>query len=246
MKLLLFTLSALLIFPAFAQDTNFVRGNEAYANSDYETALVEYNKVVGSEKMSAELYYNLGNTYYKLDELGEAIWAYEKALKIDPGNSNARFNLEFANAKTYDGIENDESGILSWLKINLFQFSINFWAYASIIFSFLLAFSLYFFFTTRNQKIKNTSLTLGFCSVFLVCTALVLAYLNKANIVDRTHAVIVIESVDIHTSPSETAPSAFKLHEGTKVDLLRSNDAWTEVSVNGNTGWVPKESIWEI
>lgn len=246
MKLYLFVFFALFVCTGFGQDSNFVRGNEAYANSNYEEALVEYNKIAATEKMSAELYYNLGNTYFKLDELGKAIWAYEKSLKIDPGSKNTRFNLKFVNANTYDKIDSNESGVWSWLKINLFGFSINFWAYASMFFSFSLAIVLYFFFTTQNQKTKNTTLMLGFGLTFFMVTSVVLAYFNKTNVVDKTHAIIVVESVDIRTAPSETAPSGFKLHEGTKIELLRKNDSWTEVNVNGNTGWVPKESIWEI
>ncbi|MFT5819179.1 MAG: tetratricopeptide (TPR) repeat protein [Crocinitomix sp.] len=246
MKVLLSILSTFILLCTFAQDSSFVRGNEAYANSDYETALSEYSKVVSSEQMSTELYYNLGNTYYKLEQLGEAIWAYEKAIKIDPSNENAQFNLKFANTKTYDELDTSESGIVTWLKINLFSFSINFWAYLSILMSFILAVALYFFFTTKKQKIKNRSLTLSFGALFLLVLMIVLAYLNQSNITDRNKAVIITEFVEVRSSPSDTAASGFKLHEGTKVDLLRSNDDWTEIGVNGNTGWIEKTAIWEI
>ncbi|NOQ71861.1 MAG: tetratricopeptide repeat protein [Crocinitomix sp.] len=246
MKVLLSILSIFIMCCTYAQDSSFVRGNEAYANADYETALVEYSKVVSSEQISTALYYNLGNTYYKLEQLGEAIWAYEKALKIDPSNENAQFNLKFANAKTYDDLDTSESGIVAWLKINFFSFSINFWAYGSILFAFILAITLYFFFTTKKQKVKNRSLTLSFGALFLLALLIVLAYLNQSNIIDRDQAVIITEFVEVRSSPSDTAASSFKLHEGTKVDLLRSSDGWTEIGVNGNTGWIEKTAIWEI
>ena len=246
MKVLFLFIAFIFTAATFAQDSSFVRGNEAYANSDFETALSEYTKVVGSEQMSTELYYNLGNTYFKLDQIGEAIWAYEKALKIDPSNQNAQFNLKFENSKTYDDLDTAESGIVTWLKINLFSFSINFWAYLSILFAFILAIALYFFFTTKKQKVKNRSLSFSFGTLFLLVFMILLAYLNKSNIIDRAHAVIVTEFVEVRSSPSDTAPSGFKLHEGTKVDLLRSSDDWIEVGVNENTGWVEKTSIWEI
>lgn len=246
MKQLFVLISILFTLASVAQDSAFVKGNEAYANSDFETALTEYNKIVGSEKMSTELFYNLGNTYYRLEELGEAIWAYERALKIDPGNENAQFNLKFAQATTYDDLDTSDSGIMNWLKINLFSFSINMWAYLSLAFSLILAVAIYFFFTTKKQKIKNLSLTAGFGSSFLLIMTVLLAYFNKANIVDRTEAVVIVEFVEVKSSPSDTAEEAFKLHEGTKVNLLRSNESWMEIGVNGNTGWVEKTSIWEI
>lgn len=246
MRVLFIFISLLFTCATKAQDSSFVRGNEAYSNSDYETALSEYNKIVGSEQMSTVLFYNLGNTYFKLDQLGEAIWAYEKALKIHPNNENAQFNLKFANAKTYDDLDTAESGIITWLKINLFSFSINFWAYISVLFAFILAVTLYFFFTTKKQKVKNRSLTLSFGALFLMIFTILLAYFNKSNIIERDQAIIISEFIEVRSSPSDTAPSGFKLHEGTKVDLLRSNDDWTEIGVNGNTGWVEKVSIWEI
>ncbi len=246
MRLIIILLSTLFISPLWSQDSSFVRGNKAYANSDFETALNEYNKVVASETMSSALYYNLGNTYYKLDELGEAIWAYERALKIKPNNENASFNLKFANAKTYDDLDTSESGIVNWLKINLFSFSISFWSNISIILSFLLSIALFFFFTTKKQKVKNTALTSSFGAIILLISCVVLGYLNKTSILTKDNGIIVNEFVEVRSSPSDTAPSAFKLHEGTKVNLLRSNEGWREISVNDNTGWIEKESLWEI
>ena len=216
MKVLLSIISTFIILCSYAQDSSFVKGNEAYANADYELALAEYSKVVSSEKMSSALYYNLGNTYFKLNEIGEAVWAYEKALKIDPSNENAQYNLKFVNTKTYDGLDTSESGIVSWLRINLFSFSINFWAYLSILFALILAVTLYFFFTTKKQKTKNRNLTLSFTSLFLLVLMIVLAYFNKSGIVDRAQAIIITEFVEMRSSPSDTAPSGFKLHEGTK------------------------------
>jgi len=230
----------------FGQDSTFIKGNEAYANEDYETALNEYNKLVGAEKMGAALYYNLGNTYYKLNELGEAIWAYERALKHDPSNEDAQFNLKFANADTFDEIDNTDSAIANWLKINLFSFSINFWSTLSILFSFILAGALYLFLTTRQQKFKNISLTISFGAFTLLILTIALSYAHKSNITNRDEAIIITEFTEIKTAPSETAAESFTLHEGTKVDLLRSNENWIEVSVNGNAGWVLKEAIWEI
>lgn len=246
MKTILTLLFAFLSGLIYAQDSSFTKGNEAYSAGDFETALAEYNKLVGNEKMSSDLFYNLGNTYFKLNELGEAIWAYEKALKINPDNEDALFNLKFANESTYDEIDSSDSAIANWLKINLFSYSINLWSVLSIVFMILFSLVLFVFFTTQNQKLKNTFLTIGFGSLFLLILTSTLAYLNKAEIMKQTEAIVTIEFIEVRTSPSETAPEGFKLHEGTKVDLLRSNENWVEVSVNGNAGWVPKESVWEI
>lgn len=246
MKLILLFLVSFISLGGNCQDSSFVQGNTAYAAGDYEAAVVAYSKIVASEKMSSSLYYNLGNSYYKLGDLGHSIWAYERALKIDPSHKNAFSNLEFVNAKTEDKLELENTGITYWLKFFLFRFDINFWAYISLGLSVLFSIILYLFFTSKSQKVKNMSLTFSFATLFGLAAVVIISYFNHKNVVEQTNAVIISEFVEVRNAPSETAPSSFKLHEGTKVDLLRSNDTWHEVGVNGNVGWILKSDFLEI
>lgn len=246
MKLILLFLVSFISLGGSCQDSSFVQGNTAYAAGDYEEAVVAYSKIVASEKMSSSLYYNLGNAYYKLGDIGHAIWAYERALKIDPSHKNAFSNLEFVNAKTEDKLELENTGITYWLKFFLFRFDINFWAYISLGLSVLFSIILYLFFTSKSQKVKNMSLTFSFATLFGLVAVVIISYFNHKNVVEQTNAVIISEFVEVRNAPSETAPSSFKLHEGTKVDLLRSNDTWHEVGINGNIGWILKADFLEI
>jgi tetratricopeptide (TPR) repeat protein len=246
MKLILLFLVSFISIGGSCQDSSFVQGNTAYAAGDYEAAVVAYSKIVATDKMSSSLYYNLGNSYYKLGDLGHSIWAYERALKIDPSHTNAQLNLEFVNAQTYDKLELENTGITYWLKFFLFRFGINFWAYISILLSVLFSIVLFLFFTSKSQKVKNTSLTFSFASLFGLLAVVIICYFNQKNVVERMNGVIISEFVEIRNAPSETAPSSFKLHEGTKVDLLRSNETWHEVGVNGNVGWILKSDFLEI
>lgn len=246
MKFILLFLVSFISLGGSCQDSSFVQGNTAYAAGDYEAAVVAYSKIVASEKMSSSLYYNLGNSYYKLGDLGHSIWAYERALKIDPSHKNAFSNLEFVNAKTEDKLELENTGITYWLKFFLFRFDINFWAYISLGLSVLFSIILYLFFTSKSQKVKNMSLTFSFATLFGLVAVVIISYFNHKNVVEQTNAVIISEFVEVRNAPSETAPSSFKLHEGTKVDLLRSNDTWHEVGVNGNVGWILKSDFLEI
>lgn len=246
MKLILLFLVSFISLGGSCQDSSFVQGNTAYAAGDYEEAVVAYSKIVASEKMSSSLYYNLGNAYYKLGDIGHSIWAYERALKIDPSHKNAFSNLEFVNAKTEDKLELENTGITYWLKFFLFRFDINFWAYISLGLSVLFSIILYLFFTSKSQKVKNMSLTFSFATLFGLVAVVIISYFNHKNVVEQTNAVIISEFVEVRNAPSETAPSSFKLHEGTKVDLLRSNDTWHEVGINGNIGWILKTDFLEI
>jgi tetratricopeptide (TPR) repeat protein len=231
---------------ASAQSDALSSGNAAYAAGNYAEAKDHYSRLVADEKMSASLFYNLGNCFYQLDELGEAIWAYERSLKINPGHENARFNLAFAQKQTYDNLTPESSDVLRWFRGTFFVLGLNFWSWISIISLLVFCILLYFFFTTKNPKIKNYALTFGFVFFGLLNAAGLLAMLHKQYIIERHSAIIIEDSVIIRTSPSDTAKEAFNLHEGTKVDLERSNEDWIEISVNGNTGWVEKEALLEI
>lgn len=230
----------------FSQDSSFVKGNEAYANGEYELALIAYNQLVANEVKSADLYYNLGNTYYRLNEFGEAVWAYERALKIDPSHTNATYNRTFVNQQTKAEVNSESGGITNWLKANLFGISINFWPYFTLFISLVFAIGAYFFFTTKKQKIKNISLSLSMTTFFLLIGGLVLSYLNTANLTNHSEGIIIISSANIMPEPSEKATTNFPLKEGAKVQILRTNSDWIEIDFKGHSGWVAREEMWEI
>jgi tetratricopeptide (TPR) repeat protein len=244
---MLMTGAVLLISLVSAAQSDVLKAaSDAYAMGDFNTAKDHYSRLIADDQLSASLYYNLGNCHFKLDELGEAIWAYEKALKIDPGHENARFNLEFAQKQTYDQLAPASSDVLRWLRSNFFVWGINFWAYFSVICSVLFSLVLYLFFTTNQSRLKNLALTAGFLFLGLFIAGHVIALLQRNYVIDRSSAIIISNKVTVRTSPSDTANEAFPLHEGTKVNLERSNDQWVEISINGNMGWVEKKEILEI
>jgi tetratricopeptide (TPR) repeat protein len=241
--LFIFTTFAIL---GYAVDNSYEKGNKAYEAGDYTAAIDEYNKLIGAEKMSSSLYYNLGNAYFQTQELGEAIWAYEKALKLNPKNENALFNLNFANKKTKDIIDPSGSEIKQWFISNLFSFGINFWAWLSIGSSFILAIFIYLFFTTKNKKIKNISLTLNFILLSIFFLTVIFSFYHKSILNKQTEGIIIEDLVFVKTSPLEDSPVAFELHEGTKVSYLRAQDGWVEINLNQNTGWIQKHESWGI
>ena len=115
---------------SFGLDDKFKEANELYIEEHYKTAAKNYEEMLDSAHQNSEVYYNLGNAYYKSKRLGLAIWAYEKALKIDPRNEDAKFNLEFANLQTEDKIEQPNPALTEWLKRLLYGSHINLWAFA--------------------------------------------------------------------------------------------------------------------
>jgi tetratricopeptide (TPR) repeat protein len=247
MKNILFTLSLLMIGVkvfAFNADSVFVQANTAYLDEDYETAIQKYMELVSNDFLSSDLYYNLGNTYYKSNEIGETIWAYENAHKINPADEDINFNLQFVNDLTVDKISIDKKGIGSWLNKNIFSFSPNFWFVISVSSGFIIAFLLYLFFIPTSHLTNNLSL-LGVAILGIIfLSSIAFSIVQKKRITGQTKVVVIESSANVLTEPNEDANTSFQLHEGAQMNIKSKNNQWYEVELNGNTGWVNKNSVW--
>ena len=235
----------LVSFNLIGQDA-FVEGNQKYTEEHFKTALKSYESLIDSVHRSSEIYYNLGNAYYKTKKIGKAIWAYESALKIDPKNEDAKFNLEFVNLQAKDFIEQPKPALTDWLKRLLFGPQINLWAYISIGCSVALSLMILLFFMTKLRRRRNISLMGGMTFALLLIFSTVTAYFHKHSILSHTDGIIVTEKANVRLSPIEKANVSFVLLEGSKVKLLDENGEWLQIEFDKNSGWVLKENVWEI
>jgi len=224
----------------------FKLANEAYEKGDYTLAIDTYSKIISEGKQSADLFYNLGDAYYKNNELGKSIWAFESALKLDPNHEDALFNLEFANAQTDDKIDTSHHGLKHWMKGFLYTENINLWAYISIGCSVLFAVFAFIFFKSNTRKARNISIFLGGFFGMLLIASILIGYFHKNSINTNTFAVIVSEKSLVKMSPVKDAKISFTLGEGAKVEMLKSEKNWLQIEVNGNRGWLLKKTVWEI
>ncbi len=148
-------------------DNLFVTANNLYKNAKYEEAIKKYQEIESKELVSSELYYNLGNSYYKLNKVGPTIYYYEKALKIDPLNEDVKNNLVFAKRLALDNIEELPKTVLQKFNKNYLQkLSYNQWAIIAVIFSFLTSI-LFFFFYFANAPSKKRMFFVTSIMVFL-------------------------------------------------------------------------------
>ncbi len=242
-------LAGMMNINATPADSIISEANRHYYNLEFDKAAALYQSVVDKGYASAELFYNLGNAYYKQDQLAEAILFYEKALELTPFDKDIRDNLEMANMLTVDKVESiPEFFLKRWWRLMINLFSPDVWAISSMLL-FILALLLLFLYVTGVKPAagKMKWLTSGLVLVFFSVLVYVCSISRKNLIVQNDHAVIMDLSVAVKSSPDELGTDVFMLHEGTKVEILDSLEDWREIKIaNGSKGWVLKESVGEI
>lgn len=227
------------------EDMTKAKGDSAYMKSDYASAIQIYEALL-KEGEAAEIYYNLGNSYYKTNNIAKAILNYERALLLKPNNDDIRVNIEIARAKTIDKvIPIPEIFFISWAKWLINCLSIDAWAKVGISCFFLVLVSLYFFFFSKQILWKKIGFIVGVIFLVLVIFANIFAFQQKNKLLNRNIAIIVSPSVIVRSTPSESGTSLFVLHEGRKVEI-RDNSMleWKEICLeDGKVGWILASSI---
>jgi tetratricopeptide (TPR) repeat protein len=230
----------------WTQSSNFTEGNDHYEAGEYEDAIDKYSSVISEGYHSAELYYNLGNAYYRNGKLGKAIWAYESSLKIEPSHKDALFNLEFVNAQTVDHIDTQRRGFTHWLQGIAFSSRVNFWVIVSVICALFFSLSATIFIRSKKKRRRNLSLISSSLFGIGLIMSLLIGYQHKNFLTSRSNAIVIIKQVNVLVSPTEEGKISYKLTEGAKVELISEEKEWVQINLNGNHGWLQKIAVWEI
>ncbi len=220
---------------------------KAYSEGDYKQAIALY-ETIAHEGESDVLYYNLGNAYYKNNQIGKAILNYERALRLNASNEDAEFNLQLANSKIQDKIDPVEVFFLTQWRRNLRAlFSSNTWAWTSIVLFVLMLLGILGYAFSPYKWLRKTSFFLTFLFCALSITTFVFAQQQKNYMEQRAEAIVMEGSVTVKSSPDESGTELFVIHEGTKVYIKSSLNQWSEISLaDGNVGWVKKSAIEQI
>lgn len=220
-------------------------GDSAYIKNDYKSAIQIYEALLEKGE-AAEVYYNLGNCYYKTNDIAKSILNYERALLLDPGNTDIRVNLEMARAKTVDKITPiPDIFFVAWIKSLINCLSVDAWAKCGILFFILFLVAVALFFFSKQASLKKGGFIGGIVFLILVVLSNVFASQQKAVLVNRNAAIVLVPSVTVRSTPSESGTGLFILHEGSKVELKdNSMREWKEIRLeDGKVGWVPTSSI---
>jgi tetratricopeptide (TPR) repeat protein len=226
-------------------ETLFEQGNTLYNDGNYIEAIEKYQAILDSGKHSAELYFNLGNAYYKLNNIAPSIYYYEKALQMAPNDTDILNNIAFARNMTIDVVDNiPEIGFSKFVKTFTNMLSFDTWAKISVglvILFVILFLSYYFSYTSFKKRLAFVS---SLVAVVLACSALSLAF-HKYNL-DKNDkpAIVFAKESQIKSEPNLRSTEAFKLHEGTKVQILDTVNNWKKIKLaDGKTGWIVSDDI---
>lgn len=219
--------------------------NQAYTKNDFKKAVELYNTVLKESGESSALYYNLGNAFFKDKQFAAAILNYERALLLQPGNEDARFNLEIAQTRIVDKIEPIEPFFLTaWITSFRDSVSSNGWAVVAIVSFLLIIGCLFLYFFTRNVIARKIGFFAGLVLICLCITANVFSMQQKERVETRDQAIVFAPTVTIKSTPDNSGTDLFVLHEGTKVAILSRLGEWVEIRLaDGNRGWIQSSKI---
>ena len=239
MRAVLITLLGLFAFGIAAANENWTKGIEAYKNLKFQEAITQWEGIEEDER-SAELWYNLGNAYYKTDVYGKARWCYEKSLHLNPDLDDAAFNLELLKGKLIDVIEESPySGIQSSYEAAIISIGEKNWLLIAVLCGLLGALGWLMYFLAKTISIRKSGFTLGLISSILC----LITYLGAKEFYEITEkspfGIVISKKVDVFHAPDETTSKAFILHEGIKVEVVKIVGNWQEIKIsNGQSGWI--------
>ena len=221
------------------------QGNEAYAKGDFAAAVQAYNAVLAAGQQSADLYYNLGNAYYRQEEYGLSILNYERALRLKPNFRDAKQNLDLVNSKTEDQITSlPEIFLAQWAHNIVAWFSPTGWRICTLILlailcAFIALFLLSRDYAWRKGALAGSIVTLVLLLLCIACTISASVRYNRHN-----QAIVTAPLAVVKSSPEENSIDKLVLHEGTKVDIDETLGDWHKIQIaDGNTGWLQTNEV---
>ena len=244
--LLMLTLSAGSVFAQPSADSLWNAGTAAYSEGLWDEAVSAWSAIEAQGLESPELYYNIGNAFFKSSDYAHAILYYERALKLDPSYSDARFNLEFARESVQDRIESvPEFFLKTWIRKAGYLLPSDTW---TALFFILLALALaggLLFLLGSGGALRRTGFFAGIAALLLAFCCLGFAASQKAAYGRADGAVVTVPVSSVKSSPgAESAKDLFVLHEGTRVSILDEVGGWWNVELSdGRQGWIPSSDL---
>ena len=243
-----FVLMILMLMPLSANAITKQNADDEYAKGNYQQAIKDYQEILKTG-VSSEIYYNLGNAYYRTDNITQALLAYERALQLSPGDNDIRFNLQYARSKTIDKITPEtEMFFVTWYHSLVNFTSVDRWANTAIV-SIVMALLLILVFLFAPQMWARKSGFYGSAAFLLLFAfANLFAFQQKHELETKLGAIVIAPTVNVKKTPAASGTDVFVIHEGTRVDITdRGMKQWRGIKLaDGREGWLKTSQIEEI
>lgn len=229
--------------PIFAQSK--VQADEAYAKGEYDEAIAIYEKVAAANS-SANVYYNLGNAYYRKGDIARAILSYERVLRLQPGDDDARFNLQLAQSKTTDKIAPErEMFFVTWFHSVVNFLSIDTWAYLALFCLAVGVLCLLTYFFADGERTRKMTFNAFILLLLLFIVSNIFASKQKSILNSHSDAIVVADVLPVKNIPSDNGTNSFTIHAGTKVKIVDDTmSQWKKIKLSdGREGWISLSSI---
>ena len=232
-----------LLTPAFA--VTKAEADSSYVRGKYQQAITQYEALL-KQGASADLYYNLGNAYYRTENIPEAVLNYERALLLSPGDRDIRFNLQIARSKTFDKIvPESEMFFVTWYRSLVSMMSVDAWARTALVSLAITIILLLVYLFSERIWLRKAGFFGGVALLLLFVGANIFAWQQKKDLLNRKGAIIFAPSVTVKSTPAANGTDLFILHEGTKVVITDgSMKEWKEIRLaDGKEGWIESKHI---
>ena len=238
-------IALLLLLPLGASAQTKSEADSAYAAGHYQKAVAIYEQLL-NQGASADLYYNLGNAYYRSENITRAVLNYERALLLSPGDRDIRFNLQLARSKTIDKIvPESEMFFVTWYHSLVNLMSVDGWAMTAIVSLALLIVLFLIYLFSEQVWLRKVGFFGGFALLLVFVLSNIFANAQKQELLHRKGAIVVASSVAVKSTPARNGTDLFILHEGTKVVITDgSMKDWKEIRLaDGKEGWIESKKI---
>ncbi len=239
------TIALLLMLPMTASAVTKAEADSAYVREQYQQAINGYEALL-KQGVSAELYYNLGNAYYRSENIPEAVLNYERALQLSPGDRDIRFNLQVARSKTIDKIvPESEMFFVTWYRSLVSIASADGWAWTALIALAVTIILLLVYLFSDRLWLRKVGFFGGVALLVLFLLANIFAWQQRHDMLYRKGAIVFETAITVKSSPASNGTDLFILHEGTKVNIIDdSMKDWKEIRLaDGKEGWIETKQI---
>ncbi|MBI5538953.1 MAG: tetratricopeptide repeat protein [Bacteroidia bacterium] len=249
-KILIIIFTVFVSFGSFALSTTAAldSATSAYKRGEFEKSVKVYETLLSEGMESATLYYNLGNSYFRLKNIPQAILNFERAKLLSPEDEDINFNLALASGFIVDKVNPiPEFFVYTWIKSVINLFTVNQWSVISLslfIISLLLIITFLF---SGKVSMRKMFFWLGILFFLVSVLSTVIALKSRSFIVNHNAAIVMQAVSTAKSSPNDNSTDLFIIHEGTKVTITEELDDWTEIKLaDGSVGWIKSKDIEKI